>query len=171
MHHYSLPASSTLAVSLCQHLVLSFAQTCVSFSILLYRLVHSAPEVLGPEKYDKSCDMWSLGVIMYILWVLHPSVCELTLMVCSGYALCRRSLSFLCSLCGFPPFYSNTGQAISPGMKQRIRMGQYEFPNPEWADVSQEGEILNYVTEVIHVQRCIAEKQKMEHWCLFLIRF
>lgn len=43
-------------------------------------------------------------------------------------------------LCGFPPFYSNTGQAISPGMKRRIRMGQYEFPNPEWAEVSQEGE-------------------------------
>lgn len=25
-------------------------------------------------------------------------------------------------------------------MKRRIRMGQYEFPNPEWAEVSQEGE-------------------------------
>ncbi|XP_077458504.1 MAP kinase-activated protein kinase 3 [Stigmatopora argus] len=74
-----------------------------------YTPYYVAPEVLGPEKYDKSCDMWSLGVIMYIL------------------------------LCGFPPFYSNTGQAISPGMKKRIRMGQYEFPNPEWADVSQEG--------------------------------
>lgn len=39
-------------------------------------------------------------------------------------------------LCGFPPFYSNHGLAISPGMKKRIRSGQYEFPNPEWANVS-----------------------------------
>ncbi|XP_037108988.1 MAP kinase-activated protein kinase 2-like [Syngnathus acus] len=77
-----------------------------------YTPYYVAPEVLGPEKYDKSCDMWSLGVIMYIL------------------------------LCGFPPFYSNTGQAISPGMKQRIRLGQYKFPNPEWADVSEEAKQL-----------------------------
>ncbi|XP_063148016.1 MAP kinase-activated protein kinase 3 isoform X1 [Candoia aspera] len=73
-----------------------------------YTPYYVAPEVLGPEKYDKSCDMWSLGVIMYIL------------------------------LCGFPPFYSNTGQAISPGMKRRIRMGQYGFPKPEWSEVSDE---------------------------------
>ncbi|MEE6493533.1 hypothetical protein FKM82_016879 [Ascaphus truei] len=73
-----------------------------------YTPYYVAPEVLGPEKYDKSCDMWSLGVIMYIL------------------------------LCGYPPFYSNHGLAISPGMKKRIRMGQYEFPNPEWSEVSDE---------------------------------
>nr|XP_061813689.1 MAP kinase-activated protein kinase 2-like [Nerophis lumbriciformis] len=77
-----------------------------------YTPYYVAPEVLGPEKYDKSCDMWSLGVIMYIL------------------------------LCGFPPFYSNTGQAISPGMKQRIKLGQYRFPNPEWSDVSEEAKQL-----------------------------
>ncbi|KAM6344605.1 MAP kinase-activated protein kinase 3 isoform 5-T18 [Alca torda] len=77
-----------------------------------YTPYYVAPEVLGPEKYDKSCDMWSLGVITYIL------------------------------LCGFPPFYSNTGQAISPGMKRRIRMGQYGFPNPEWAEVSEEAKQL-----------------------------
>ncbi|KAF3856105.1 hypothetical protein F7725_016828 [Dissostichus mawsoni] len=57
-----------------------------------YTPYYVAPEVLGPEKYDKSCDMWSL--------------------------------------------------AISPGMKKRIRMGQYEFPNPEWSDVSEEAKQL-----------------------------
>lgn len=45
-------------------------------------------------------------------------------------------------LCGYPPFYSNHGLAISPGMKKRIRMGQYEFPNPEWSDVSEEGKTI-----------------------------
>ncbi|XP_011312553.1 MAP kinase-activated protein kinase 2 [Fopius arisanus] len=73
-----------------------------------YTPYYVAPEVLGPEKYDKSCDIWSLGVIMYIL------------------------------LCGFPPFYSNHGLAISPGMKKRIRLGQYDFPAPEWTSVSIE---------------------------------
>uniref|UniRef100_A0AAY4EFC6 non-specific serine/threonine protein kinase n=1 Tax=Denticeps clupeoides TaxID=299321 RepID=A0AAY4EFC6_9TELE len=77
-----------------------------------YTPYYVAPEVLGPEKYDKSCDMWSLGVIMYIL------------------------------LCGYPPFYSNHGLAISPGMKKRIRMGQYEFPNPEWSEVSEQAKQL-----------------------------
>lgn len=49
------------------------------------------------------------------------------------------------SLCGYPPFYSNHGAAISPGMKKRIRNGQYEFPNPEWSRVSQEGQHSIYV--------------------------
>lgn len=41
-------------------------------------------------------------------------------------------------ICGFPPFYSTHGQPISPGMKRRIRSGQYEFPKPEWSKVSSD---------------------------------
>lgn len=71
-----------------------------------YTPYYAAPEVLGPEKYDESCDVWSLGVITYIL------------------------------LCGYPPFYSAHGAPISPGMKKRIREGAYEFPSAEWKNVS-----------------------------------
>ena len=45
-------------------------------------------------------------------------------------------------LCGYPPFYSYGGAPISPGMKKRIRQGQYTFPDPEWTNVTKNG-ILN----------------------------
>ncbi|KIH61713.1 hypothetical protein ANCDUO_08008 [Ancylostoma duodenale] len=68
---------------------------------------YAPPEVLSRERYDKSCDMWSLGVAMYIL------------------------------LCGYPPFYSMKGLALSPGMRNRIAKGYYAFPPEEWDPVSQ----------------------------------
>ncbi|XP_069545264.1 MAP kinase-activated protein kinase 2-like [Brachyistius frenatus] len=75
-------------------------------------LVCRTYEVLGLEKYDRSCDLWSLAVIMYIL------------------------------LCGYPPVFSYHGLAISPAMKRWICTGQYEFPNPEWSDVAEEAKQL-----------------------------
>jgi len=68
---------------------------------------YAAPEVLNQNvRYNMSCDMWSIGVIMYVL------------------------------LCGYPPFYSATGQPISPGMKKRIKQGEYTFPADDWSSVS-----------------------------------
>ncbi len=77
-----------------------------------YTPYYVAPEVLGSERYDISCDIWSLGVIMYIL------------------------------CCGYPPFYSTHGQPISPGMKKRIKAGEYTFPEAEWSRVSQDAKSL-----------------------------
>ncbi|XP_069693899.1 MAP kinase-activated protein kinase 2 [Periplaneta americana] len=100
-----------------------------------YTPYYVAPEVLGPEKYDKSCDIWSLGVIMYIL------------------------------LCGFPPFYSNHGLAISPGMKKRIRIGQYDFPEPEWKNVAQDAkELIRGMLCVDPTQRLTIEQVMRNKW-------
>lgn len=100
-----------------------------------YTPYYVAPEVLGPEKYDKSCDIWSLGVIMYIL------------------------------LCGFPPFYSNNGLAISPGMKKRIRTGQYDFPLPEWKNVSQAAkDLIKGMLNVDPAKRLTIEEVMKNTW-------
>lgn len=61
-----------------------------------------APEVLRRE-YTNTCDIWSIGVITYIL------------------------------LCGYPPFYGDSDTQIF----ESVRVGKFDFPSPEWDDVSQ----------------------------------
>ena len=42
-------------------------------------------------------------------------------------------------ICGYPPFHTDGGAPMSPGMKKRIRQGDYTFPDPEWSNVSSSG--------------------------------
>ncbi|CAH1801582.1 unnamed protein product, partial [Owenia fusiformis] len=73
---------------------------------------HIIPSAV-PYTYDKACDMWSLGVIIYIM------------------------------LCGYPPFYSETpSKQITNKMKKRIMAGEYEFPTEDWSHVSEHAKSL-----------------------------
>lgn len=83
---------------------------------------YMAPEVVDAWvgdsfSYDKRCDLWSLGIILYIM------------------------------LCGYPPFYGqcgedcgwNRGEACQDCQEMlfsRIQDGHYCFPSEEWSSIS-----------------------------------
>lgn len=89
-----------------------------------------APEVVEAfigesetSSYDKRCDLWSLGVITYIL------------------------------LCGYPPFYGKCGRdcgwergdncnACQQLLFHSIQEGRYDFPEAEWGGISSEAKDL-----------------------------
>lgn len=88
-----------------------------------------APEVVDTFvgdalRYDKRCDMWSLGVIIYIM------------------------------LCGYTPFYGecerdNCGwdqgkpcNDCQDSLFHRIQTGEFDFPEEEWANISADAKNL-----------------------------
>ena len=95
------------------------------------------PEILRFQKYDISCDIWSLGVIMYIL------------------------------CCGYPPFYSTQGKRISPGMEKRIKRGQYDFPDSEWALISDQAKgLIDGMLETVPERRLTIDKIMKSKWLM-----
>ncbi|XP_077995972.1 MAP kinase-activated protein kinase 5-like [Glandiceps talaboti] len=84
--------------------------------------------------YDKSCDMWSLGVIIYIM------------------------------LCGYPPFYSETpSKTITKDMKRRIMAGDYEFPPSEWSIVSRQAKDVVKRLMCVEAQERMTVDELLEH--------
>jgi len=71
-----------------------------------------APEVLGLQGYGKEVDLWSLGVILYIL------------------------------LCGFPPFQNGVEEDNLPLLYKQIISCKYDFSDPAWEIISNEAKDL-----------------------------
>lgn len=88
-----------------------------------------APEVVDAFvgealSYDKRCDLWSLGVILYIM------------------------------LCGYPPFYGDCSRKdcgwdqglpcreCQDSLFSRIQLGRYDFPEEDWGKISNKAKDL-----------------------------
>jgi len=99
--------------------------------------------------YDKRCDLWSLGIIMYIL------------------------------LCGYPPFSGNCGSqcgwnqgepcnACQELLFHSIQDGHFDFPEGEWRDISGEAKDLISKLLVKDARKRLSAEMVMAHpWVRF----
>ena len=101
--------------------------------------------------YTCTCYMYMYMLLLLLMqliirYTIHTCTCtciQLYMYAADVFSItclhCAHMHTCPCRLCGFPPFYSTGGAPISPGMKKRIRQGQYSFPDPEWTNVSSAG--------------------------------
>ncbi|CAI9740778.1 kinase-activated kinase 5-like [Octopus vulgaris] len=100
------------------------------------QIKHGIIQTSKPCMYDKSCDMWSLGVILYIM------------------------------LCGYPPFYSETpSRPLSLAMRRKILTGQYDFPEQDWEFISNSAkDIVQSLLHVDPAQRMTVGQLEQTLW-------
>eukprot|EP01112_Ceratiomyxa_fruticulosa_P023524 TRINITY_DN901_c0_g1_i1.p1 TRINITY_DN901_c0_g1~~TRINITY_DN901_c0_g1_i1.p1 ORF type:complete len:344 (+),score=61.09 TRINITY_DN901_c0_g1_i1:152-1183(+) len=90
-----------------------------------------APEVLECKPYDMAVDMWSVGVITYIL------------------------------LSGFTPFFAETHHDL---FKKIISL-DYDFPSPEWDDVTDQAkEFIKHLLVIDPTKRYTARQALETPW-------
>lgn len=110
---------------------------------------YMAPEVVEAFNeeatiYDKRCDLWSLGVILYIM------------------------------LSGYPPFVGRCGsdcgwengepcQACQNMLFESIQEGKYEFPEKEWAHISSSAKDLISKLLVRDAKKRLSAAQVLQH--------
>jgi serine/threonine protein kinase len=56
------------------------------------------------------------------------------------------NLQLICRLCGFPPFYGESQKELF----ENIMSGRYDFPDPEWTQVSEQGSVKGQKLRLTH---------------------
>lgn len=124
----------------------------------MFILRRLAPEVLAQKPYGKAVDVWSIGVISYIL------------------------------LCGYPPFYDeNDANLFAQILKGKsavrrwkrgrffinfgwfARIGDFEFDSPYWDDISDSAKEFISKLMCVEVEKRYTCRQALAHpWYVYV---
>lgn len=88
-----------------------------------------APEILKNHPHDSSADMWSIGVILFVLLV------------------------------GYPPFMEENQRALF----HKVRLGEYQFFEPDWEGISEEAKELISQLLVVDPAGRLSARQALGH--------
>ena len=108
-----------------------------------------APEVLLRNGYGLECDMWGIGVIAYILYVL----------LCSLPAIPVTHWLFDLRLCGYPPFYSEDDFELF----EQVKNGRYTFEPQYWSRISESAKDLIRQLLVVNPPQRLTASKCLEH--------
>merc|ERR1712060_818399 len=73
---------------------------------------YAAPEVLKRQRYGTQSDLWSAGVVLYIMLV------------------------------GYPPFYDENENDNFSKLFEKIKKGKYQMPSPYWDNITDDAKDL-----------------------------
>lgn len=96
-----------------------------------------SPEMLNESGYDYKVDVWSTGVICFIL------------------------------LCGYPPFTSRESESNQDELFDAILAGDFQFAPAYWSDISQHAKnLIKYMLNVNPEKRYTAEQVFKHPWTM-----